>query len=70
MQMHIARLPSGSNIGEAPFEIAGSDFRNEMASQSGMDLTGGVGVPPYPPPPPPCCDEASRYASQKTPVTD
>ena len=35
-----------------------------------MDLTGGVGVPPYPPPPPPCCDEASRYASQKNPVTD
>ena len=33
---------------------------------AGMDLTGGVGVPP----PPPCCDEASRYAPQKNPVTD
>ena len=37
---------------------------------AGMDLTGGVGVPLYPPLPPPCCDEASRYASQKNPVTD
>ena len=31
----------------------------------GMDLMWGGGCPP-----PPCCDEASRYASQKNPVTD
>ena len=39
------------------------------ASQASSQLPGGGSLPTHPLPPP-CCDEASRYASQKNPVTD